>query len=995
VLEPGESFGNFRVVKCLSAGLVANYYHMQHIRDFRDVTVGILHDKAGRDPQLLRRLLTLQKTLRNFEHEGIPKISDCTRIEEQLCIVLEPVGGQSLSQYFQAHATPGQSGIGLEASTRILAQLLGLLGYAHSQGIDHRDLDTDMILVQEDGSLRVLGFGIKAALGTQVFDSIVSASVSPLVSNNLPHRLNSFDVMSPEYKQGITEDFRVDIFCAGTIGYWLLTGRKANRNQLELPSTLLEELSAQWDVFFKGLLERSQEQRYQSCRVALHALKDSDAKHDAERAGFIQRQIDRIPVPRYILERGEFAARVYRLSLIGIVGLTLTALTAFFVKVSFMPEVDYRKDVAQLATEGQDPHLIVEVRPVVSKLEFSGFNESFITNNGRLALRVVQGEYRLRVSAPQHVEQVAIVTIDGRNRSLPQTIRFDLLPAWSDLQVRSEPLANIAVIDASGVKTELGATDGDGEFSLQRGLVAGIYQVIVTKPGYAPAMLQDQALIQGEVTEIEAPLTPLPASLTIRTRPPGASIRLNGTEVGISPVVLEGIAPAAPYLIEAQLGSYRPALQSVAVKPGQDIVVDLGDLVLKTAELELVADFAGLTEEQARPLLPDIRVLLGGQSYPLDAAELQYIPEGDYTVQLEHPRYVSTPQTIRLQDQQVQQLRFTLTPRPGQVRLILPSALEAQIRVNQQSIRWENDWIELPANQPVEFQLQIKDHLTMVRTLNLQPTEKLVWEVQPVPIPGPVPGQDWAMPWVGFELAWIPPGSFRMGSPMLEQGRLPNEGEQTEVIFTRGFWAGVHEMTQSGFREIMDQMPAEFGGPKHPVDRVSWQLAQAFCEALTAREAAAGRLPAGYVYRLPTEAEWEYAARSGSNTPFHFGERADTSCGNFRGVYPRQFDAGQASTETYGTEPVGSYAPNAFGLYDVHGNVSEWTLDAYNGRLPGGRLTDPEPRTGGAGRYTLRGGSWQDFAVRVRSAARSEAGIHTESNAIGLRIFLAPVKEQR
>jgi len=193
----------------------------------------------------------------------------------------------------------------------------------------------------------------------------------------------------------------------------------------------------------------------------------------------------------------------------------------------------------------------------------------------------------------------------------------------------------------------------------------------------------------------------------------------------------------------------------------------------------------------------------------------------------------------------------------------------------------------------------------------------------------------------------------------------------------------------------MDQMPAEFGGPKHPVDRVSWQLAQAFCEALTAREAAAGRLPAGYVYRLPTEAEWEYAARSGSNTPFHFGERADTSCGNFRGVYPRQFDAGQASTETYGTEPVGSYAPNAFGLYDVHGNVSEWTLDAYNGRLPGGRLTDPEPRTGGAGRYTLRGGSWQDFAVRVRSAARSEAGIHTESNAIGLRIFLAPVKEQR
>lgn len=994
VLDPDERFGNFQVVKCLCAGLVANYYHMRHIRDFRDVTVGILHDQTGKDPQLLRRLLTLQKTLKNVEHEGIPKISDCTRIEEQLCIILEPVGGQSLSQYFQANAAPGQSGIGLEASTRILAQLLGLLGYAHSQGIDHRDLDTDMILIQEDGSLRVLGLGIKAALGTQVFDSIVSASVSPLVSNNLPHRLNSFDVMSPEYKQGITEDFRVDIFCAGTIGYWLLTGRKASRNQLELPSTLVSELSAQWDVFFKGLLEQSQEQRYQSCRVALHALKDSGAKHDSERAGFIQRQIDRIPVPRYILERGEFATRVYRLSLIGIVGITLTALTAFFVKVSFMPEVDYRKDVAQLAAAGQHPHLVVQVSPAVCKLEFSGFNTSFITNNGRLALRVVQGEYKLRVSAPQHVEQVAMVTIGSRNKDLPQTIFFELLPAWSDLQIRSEPLANVSVIDASGAKTELGTTDSDGEFSLQQGLVAGIYQVIVTKQGYEPAMLQDQELIQGEVSVIEAPLTPLPASLTIRTRPSGASIRLNNTEVGISPVVLDAIAPADQYLVEAQLPRYRPAQQHVAVKPGQDVVVDLSDLVLKTAELELAATFAGLTEEEAQPLLPDIRVMLGDQSYPFGAAELKYIPEGSYTVQLEHPRYVSTARTIRLQDQQVQQLSFTLTPRPAQVRLILPPALQPQIRINQKSIRWENDWIELPANQPVEFQLQIKDHLSMVRTFNLQPSEQFVWDVQPVPIPGPVLGQDWAMPWLGFEFAWIPQGSFRMGSPIQEQGRLPNEGEQTEVTFTQGFWAGVHEVTQSGFREIMDQMPAEFSGLKHPVDCVSWQLAQAFCEALTAREAAAGRLPAGYVYRLPTEAEWEYAARSGSSTPFHFGERADTSYGNFRGVYPRQFESGQSSTDSYGTEPVGSYAPNDFGLYDVHGNVSEWTLDAYNGRLPGGRLTDPQPRTGG-GRYTLRGGSWQDFAVRVRSAARSEASSTTASNAIGFRIFLAPVNEQR
>ena len=251
VLRTGESFGNYRVVKCMCAGLLAHYYHMQHIRDLHDVTVGIFHHRTEGDAKFLKRLEGLQKTVSTFDDEAIPKIRDCTTINDRICIFLDPVKGGTLSQYFEAHGIPGQQGIGPKASTRIIAQMLGALGYAHSQGVDHRDLDTDLVYVQEDGSIRILGLGIKATLGVELFESIVSASVSPLVSNKTLARLNSFDVMSPEYKSGVAEDARVDVYEVGFIGYWLLTGRKAELAKYQPPTKLVEDISPKWNGFFE------------------------------------------------------------------------------------------------------------------------------------------------------------------------------------------------------------------------------------------------------------------------------------------------------------------------------------------------------------------------------------------------------------------------------------------------------------------------------------------------------------------------------------------------------------------------------------------------------------------------------------------------------------------------------------------------------------------------------------------------------------------------
>lgn len=990
VLKPGDQFGHFRVIKCLCAGLIANYYQMQHIRDLHDVTVCVFHPRTANDTKFSKRLLALKKSLSGLNHEGIPKILDCTEINGLHCLFLEPVRGQSLSQYFGAHGTPGAKGLGTETTTRILAQLLGLLGCAHSHGVDHRDIDSDMIFIQQDGSLRVLGIGVKAALGSELFESIVSASISPLNTEVNPGRLNSFDVISPEFKSGVTEDARVDIYCAGVIAYWLLTAQKPKIANLQLPSTLVEGLPLRWDSFFQNLLERNREERFQSCKMVLLALKTTDDSSGSDRAGFIQRQIDRIPIPRHIVDRGDLAIRIFRLSLLGSIGVTVIALASYLIKISLHQKPIETQNVAQLASPDRPPQLILEVQPPVAKIEFPGYEDSFIINDGRLELSILPGQYQIRASAPHHIEQVESLSIEAKQTEA-QSLKLELVRAQADVHIRSEPGALVSVIDSDNLEIELGLTDEEGVFLVKDSLAAGTYQVRVSKNGFQPAILDNQTFRVGEVSVVDAPLTALPASLTIRTNPPGARIRINQQVVGLSPANLDGVVDFGSLQVVAELDHYRTVQKQVKVAPGEDLIVDLGDLVKKSAELQIEPRFVGLSPDEASLLWPDLRLRLGERSYPIDSSELRTVPIGEYQVALEHPLYFTEAITVRLEDGERRPLKFELKPKPGELQLIFPERLEFRVRLNGTEIAVEHETLTVPALEMVEIELLIKDHLNMSKHFELQPTQREIWRVQPVAIPGPSPGEDWVMPYLGFGLAWVPPGRFTMGSPRQEQGRLANEGEPTEVTFGRGFWAGTHEVSQAGFREITGTLPAQFRDDLRPVETVTWVEAMAFCRALTEREQAAGRVPEGYAYRLPTEAEWEYAARAGTTTPFHFGEQADASMGNFRGVYPRESDDGLRVSKTYGTERIGSYAPNALGIFDIHGNVSEWTLDAYNGRLPGGSLTDPAPRTGGS-RYTLRGGSWEDFAVRARTAARSDASKDTESNAIGFRIFLAPVK---
>jgi len=240
-------------------------------------------------------------------------------------------------------------------------------------------------------------------------------------------------------------------------------------------------------------------------------------------------------------------------------------------------------------------------------------------------------------------------------------------------------------------------------------------------------------------------------------------------------------------------------------------------------------------------------------------------------------------------------------------------------------------------------------------------------------------------------MVWIPPGTFTMGSPPSERGRFYHEGPQTVVTISKGFWLGKYEVTQREYVAVMGTNPSYFTGDlDRPVEQVTWYDAVEYCNRLTARERAAGRLPAGYEYRLPTEAQWEYACRAGTTTRFSFGDalECDDECGACSIADRYMWWCG--NNTPYGTKRVGQKLPNAWGLYDMHGNVWEWCEDWYSDRLPGGSVTDPTGPSLGSYRV-FRGGSWSYNGQYCRSAVRDYDWPDGTSSGLGFRAALVAV----
>jgi formylglycine-generating enzyme required for sulfatase activity len=262
--------------------------------------------------------------------------------------------------------------------------------------------------------------------------------------------------------------------------------------------------------------------------------------------------------------------------------------------------------------------------------------------------------------------------------------------------------------------------------------------------------------------------------------------------------------------------------------------------------------------------------------------------------------------------------------------------------------------------------LQLGSHQALVRRMDqqLDLVDRLLAEAESARalVPASITNS------LGMQMLWCPPGVFTMGSPEDEEGRYEDE-TQVQVQITKGFWMARTLVTQGQWQSLMGANPSYFQGAKLPVEQVSWEDAQDFIIKLNDME----NLPSGYHYALPTEAQWEYACRAGEKGPYSGGSLDEVAW----------YDVNSSIM----THKVGLKKANAWGLYDMHGNVWEWCADWYDGTLKGG--TDPTGPSSGGFRVN-RGGSWGSLASGCRAADRSGDTPGDRFNFLGFRPALVP-----
>ncbi|MFO8021481.1 MAG: formylglycine-generating enzyme family protein [Perlabentimonas sp.] len=468
-------------------------------------------------------------------------------------------------------------------------------------------------------------------------------------------------------------------------------------------------------------------------------------------------------------------------------------------------------------------------------------------------------------------------------------------------------------------------------------LSQGLHRIKLVHPKYI-SQEKEVNISDGEDAHITFTMVKATAQITVNTNDDGI-IRINDKIVGTT--TWTGNLEVGNHIIKVQKQNHVTREHEITVVRGRDLSLDL-IMKIMTGTLEVISD------------PPQAIISLNGRMYGLTPRTITGIELGDYSLKVEKQGYTSVIRQINIPDEEVQTIEVSLAS--GREVKLTSNPSGASVYINQED----------KGVTPLTLWLDYGDHvvrlekgvLTSVETINVSHSGKRDFDIKLKAVSDPFEEQ----------MVFIKGGSFRMGDTFGDGNK---EEKPVHPVTLSDYYIGKFEVTQSQWKAIMGNNPSHFSGcDECPVERVSWQDVQDFISALNELT--------GKKYRLPTEAEWEYAAKGGKNSR----EYRYSGGNNINFV---SWFAGNSGNKTH---PVGQHKPNELGLYDMSGNVWEWTNDWFS-RFTDSPKTDPKGPDEGDFRI-VKGGSWYGYVGGSRPPCRGSDDPGNRRSYIGFRLALSP-----
>jgi len=974
-------FSRYRMKAELGRGGMGIVWRAEDTKLQRDVALKFLPDYVVRDREAMADLAAETRRCLDLTHPNIVRVYDLVEEGDRAAISMELVDGGSLA------------GRKLEQLDRCfsvstispwIAQLCSALDYAHTKvRIVHRDLKPLNLLVNTEGDLKVVDFGIARSLlnsGTRLSVSAKAVSVS-------------IGYAGPQQVMGEPAAVTDDIYSLGATVYELLTGKppfyegdiitqlrevvppSMTARRAALGVTTREPIPAAWEETIAACLAKKTADRPQSAAEVAHRLGFplSSPTRFLESTTTSRPDV-KVGPEKSFQKKSVIAAGLAAAALV--VAAILWPRSATAVKPTASAANLSSAAPTPVVPAAPQPEFVVTVSPpdVGAHVWLANVSDRLVPDNGALALTgIPDGEHQLTVNAPgykNYVHPIRLKISDGKG-----TIEVKLIPIFGSVQITARAGTLVTATDARNRERSVGTVPAGGKLRVDNVLTVGTYVFEFDHPDCSPVQQANVAIAAARVTNLSPVQVGYPGELRVFSVPDGASVLVNGTKVGVTPATLPGQPSEKPLAVEVFAPGYHREPRTITLKPRETQSLDVGSLTLESGAIHF-------TDGTAEWRLPRALVRVDGHDVTIKGGKLDGVEVGKREVEIQHPDFETWKQTVTVLDRKPVTVAVKLVAKPAELTFAVTGPPTFTVTANGKAVAVKNNRATVPAGEELSLAISAIGYKPDFRKLTLpaKGKEKITLIMTKVAVAEV--GQPWTIPELGLTLLPVPVGKFTMGSAT---GEL-NERPVTQVTITKPFWLGKTEVTQRNWTALMETNPSTSPGEQLPVSNVSWAEAIAFCKKLTDRERTAGRLPPGYVYTLPTEAQWEHASRAGD-----------------MGAAPADIAESSWHAKNSGEtlHPVASLKANAWGFYDMHGNVWEWCADLYSTKLHGGSVNDPIGTKGSV--HVRRGGScavspaFLRFSARgmgdpmVETAHNSNSGhmisIHTLN--IGFRVALA------